>query len=89
MQELDLKDALRREREDARNSLESFVYRTLDFLYDEVVETVASEEQREELREKLSETSDWIYDEGEHADTKAYIDQLNTLKYVYIGIFGY
>ncbi|CAO3607724.1 unnamed protein product [Cunninghamella blakesleeana] len=80
LQELDLKDKLRREREDARNSLESFVYRTMDFLYDEVVEIVTSEEQREELREKLSETSDWIYDEGEHADTKAYVDQLNTLK---------
>ncbi|CAO3649389.1 unnamed protein product [Cunninghamella echinulata] len=80
MQELDTKDNLRREREDAKNNLESYVYRTLDFLYDDVVETVSSEEQREELREKLSETSDWIYDEGEHADTKAYINQLNTLK---------
>ncbi|KAI8098795.1 heat shock protein 70 family [Halteromyces radiatus] len=77
---LDLLDKQRQIREEAKNNLESFVYRTLEFLYDDTVAIVSTEEQQEKLREQLSETSDWLYDEGEHADTKAYSDRLNSLK---------
>ncbi|KAI8060942.1 heat shock protein 70 family [Gongronella butleri] len=76
---LDALDKMKRLREEARNNLESFVYRTMDFLYDDTVAIVATEEQLEHLREQLSETSDWIYDDGEHADTKAYLDRYQKL----------
>ncbi|KAI8339485.1 heat shock protein 70 family [Chlamydoabsidia padenii] len=77
---LDMLDKQRFAREEAKNNLESFVYRTLDFLYDDTVAIVSTEEQQEQLREQLSETSDWLYDEGEHAETKAYIDRMAALK---------
>ncbi|ORX61761.1 HSP70-domain-containing protein [Hesseltinella vesiculosa] len=76
---LDMLDAKKRLREEARNNLESFVYRTMDFLYDDTVALVASEEQLDHLREQLSEASDWLYDEGEHADTSAYVERHNAL----------
>lgn len=77
---LDTLDKHRQLREEAKNNLESFVYRTLDFLYDDTVAIVSTEQQQEQLREQLSETSDWLYDEGEHADTKAYLDRMAALK---------
>ncbi|ORZ14632.1 Hsp70 protein-domain-containing protein [Absidia repens] len=77
---LDTLDKQRQQREEAKNNLESFVYRTLDFLYDDTVAIVSTEEQQEQLREQLSETSDWLYDEGENAETKAYLDRMTALK---------
>ncbi|GAB5586845.1 lumenal Hsp70 protein [Umbelopsis nana] len=77
---LDEKDAKRRAREEARNHLEAFVYRIQDFLYDEIVELVSTEDERETLREQLSATSDWLYEEGEYADTPAYVERLRKLQ---------
>ncbi|CAO3677928.1 unnamed protein product [Umbelopsis vinacea] len=80
MASLDEKDAKRRAREEARNHLEAFVYRIQDFLYDEVVELVSTEKERETLREQLSAASDWLYEEGEYADTADYIERLRKLQ---------
>lgn len=80
IKELDQLDEKRRLREEARNNLESFVYRIQDFLYDDTVAIVSTEKQREELSRQLSETSDWLYDEGEQAETSAYIDRLRKLQ---------
>ncbi|KAI9258219.1 Hsp70 protein-domain-containing protein [Phascolomyces articulosus] len=80
IQALDTLDEKRRLREESRNNLESFVYRIQDFLYDDTVGIVSTEEQQEHLREQLSETSDWLYDDGETADTKEYIDRLRKLQ---------
>ncbi|CAB5395824.1 unnamed protein product [Rhizophagus irregularis] len=64
----------------ARNNLESFVYRVRDFLQNEVVLQVSTESQRAELSSKLSETSDWLYEEGEEAQTVEFKTRLNNLK---------
>ncbi|KAG0170074.1 hypothetical protein DFQ28_002523 [Apophysomyces sp. BC1034] len=80
IRELDTLDKKRRLREESRNALESFVYRIQDFLYDSTVETVSTEDERTDLREQLSETSDWLYDEGEDAETSAYIERLKKLQ---------
>ncbi|OBZ86090.1 Hypoxia up-regulated protein 1 [Choanephora cucurbitarum] len=78
--ELDALDVRKKLREESRNMLEAFVYRVQDFLYDDVVSVIATEETIEAFREKLSETSDWLYDEGEHADTPVYISKLKELQ---------
>lgn len=78
--DLDQLDFKRRAREEARNHLEAFVYRIQDFLYDDVVEQVSTEDERETLREQLSDASDWLYEEGEHADTAAYVERLRKLQ---------
>lgn len=78
--ELDLLDSKKKLREETRNALETFVYRVQDFLYNDVVEVVATEAEIEKFREMLSEVSDWIYDEGEHADTHVYTSKLKELQ---------
>jgi hypoxia up-regulated 1 len=79
---MDAADRQRRAREEARNNLESFVYRVQDFLQNEDVLYVSTDSQRAELSSKLSETSDWLYGEGEEAPTVEFITRLNNLKFV-------
>lgn len=67
-------------REESRNALETFVYRVQDFLYNDVIEIVSAEKEIEKFREMLSQVSDWIYDEGEHADTHVYTSKLKELQ---------
>ncbi|KAI7883842.1 heat shock protein 70 family [Mucor mucedo] len=78
--ELDIMDNKKKLREESRNALETFVYRVQDFLYNDVVEIVAAEQEVEKFRELLSEISEWIYDEGEHADTHVYTSKLKELQ---------
>lgn len=78
--ELDIKDSRKKLREESRNALETFVYRVQDFLYNDVVEIIATEADIEKFRERLSEVSDWLYDEGEHADTPLYTSKLKELQ---------
>ncbi|KAI7901695.1 Hsp70 protein-domain-containing protein [Cokeromyces recurvatus] len=80
--ELDALDTRKRLREESRNALETFVYRVQDFLYNEVVEIVTTKNDIEKFRERLSETSDWLYDEGEHADTPVYVRKLKELQLI-------
>ncbi|CEP13674.1 hypothetical protein [Parasitella parasitica] len=80
--ELDALDARKKHREESRNALETFVYRVQDFLYNNVVELVATESDVEKFRERLSEVSDWLYDEGEHADTPVFISKLKELQLI-------
>lgn len=82
IQELDALDTRKKLLEESRNALESFVYRVQDFLYDDIVALVATEETIENLRERLSEVSDWIYDEGEHADTPVFKSKLKELQLI-------
>lgn len=77
---LDEADAEKRRCADAKNALESFVYSTREKLEDSEIEEVSTEEQRDAVRAELSEVSEWLYDEGEDATTKEYVDRLDALK---------
>ena len=79
---MDYSDNQRRAREEARNNLESFVYHVQDFLQNQEVLHVSTDSQRTELSSKLSETSDWLYGEGEEAQTAEFITRLSNLKFV-------
>lgn len=52
----------KRAKEQAVNSLESFIYETQEKLYEEEYEACSLEEDRDAIRANLSEASDWIYD---------------------------
>ncbi|KAF1804289.1 heat shock protein 70 family [Mucor lusitanicus] len=80
--ELDALDTRKKLREESRNALETFVYKVQDFLYNDIVELVATESDIEKFRERLSEVSDWIYDEGEHADTPVFTSKLKELQLI-------
>nr|CAG8439267.1 9970_t:CDS:10 [Entrophospora candida] len=73
-------DNERHARERAMNYLESYVYKYQDFLDEPIVIQVTTVEQRSELSKKLSETSDWLYGEGENAPTDEFHLRLDTLR---------
>ncbi|KAJ3087882.1 hypothetical protein HK102_010077 [Quaeritorhiza haematococci] len=64
---MDAEDAKRRQREEARNTLEAYVYSSKELLWDDAVEEVTKEEERSSFKDLLDETSDWLYDEGDTA----------------------
>lgn len=52
------------------NSLESYIVDTQDKLYSEEFELVSTEDERSKLRQSLSDSSEWLYEDGFNADTK-------------------
>ncbi|KAI8597075.1 heat shock protein 70 family [Dissophora ornata] len=79
IQKLDALDAAKRAREEARNSLESFLYRGRDLLYkDEIIE-VSTEEERQKLSETLSTVSEWL-DDNEDGETVEFQSRLKELR---------
>ena len=83
--EMDAQDFHRISREEARNNLESFVYTTLDALDRDSVILVSTDSEREQLRKKLSEMSEWLYDDGELPTTATdeFRTRLTVLKSLY------
>lgn len=67
-------------REEALNELESFIYRGRDLLDDEEFLKVVKEDQLSTLKEKLSASSDWLYEDGTDAKTKDFQEKLKALK---------
>ncbi|XP_041471131.1 hypoxia up-regulated protein 1-like [Lytechinus variegatus] len=80
LKELQRKEEERVEREQALNSLESFIFDAQDRLYNEDYEKCSTEEKREDIRSKLSEASDWLYDQEPDTPIQAYKDKLKDLK---------
>jgi hypothetical protein len=69
--------------EEAKNHLESYIYKVKNKLVDdeEKVAMVSTEEQRDELNKLAMEAEDWLFDEGDTADlmtVKAKYDALTT-----------
>ncbi|KAK6524866.1 lumenal Hsp70 protein [Arthrobotrys megalospora] len=74
-------DTTRAQREEARNNLESFAYRATDLLSTDSFVAVSTEEQREQLQNKINEVSEWIYSrEADVADRKILLGKLKELK---------
>ncbi|KAF9412538.1 hypothetical protein BGZ94_001010 [Podila epigama] len=79
IERLDSLDTFKRAREEARNTLESFLYRGRDLLYkDEIIEA-STEEEREKLSGLLSSTSEWLED-NEDAETSEFQSKLKALR---------
>ncbi|KAG0287695.1 Hypoxia up-regulated protein 1 [Linnemannia gamsii] len=79
IQRLDALDAARRAQEEARNSLESFLYRGRELLYkDEIIE-VSTDEEREQLFQSLALASEWLED-NEDAKTLEFQTRLKDLR---------
>merc|ERR1712203_971427 len=76
-------DQIKQDRETALNDLESFVLNVREKLYEELFEKSSTEEEREKIREKCSELSDWIDEEAgpftEVEVLKSKLDELKTL----------
>merc|ERR1712224_102256 len=68
--ELARKDKERLELEEARNKVESYIYKIKNKLIDEeeVIAKVTTEEKREEVSKLSVDAEDWLYDDGYNAD---------------------
>ena len=67
---LRLRSREKREFEAARNDLESFIIEGKDRLYQQAYEAASTETEREELRVKLNDASDWLDEQDEASERK-------------------
>uniref|UniRef100_A0A8B9KPF6 Heat shock protein family A (Hsp70) member 4 n=1 Tax=Astyanax mexicanus TaxID=7994 RepID=A0A8B9KPF6_ASTMX len=74
-----MQDKLEKERNDAKNGVEEYVYEMRDKLHG-VLEKFVSEEDRDAFSLKLEDTENWLYEEGEDQQKQVYIDKLTELK---------
>lgn len=74
-------DKQEKERIDARNALEEYVYDLRSKLLDEdQLSTFIVEADRVELCSILDETENWLYEEGEDCQRQVYSERLSSLK---------
>uniref|UniRef100_A0A8C2G3Z5 Heat shock protein 4a n=1 Tax=Cyprinus carpio TaxID=7962 RepID=A0A8C2G3Z5_CYPCA len=73
-----MQDKLEKERNDAKNYVEEYVYEMRDKLHG-VLENFVSED-RDSFSLKLEDTENWLYEEGEDQQKQVYIDKLAELK---------
>lgn len=74
-------DKQEKERADARNALEEYVYELRGKLgAEEELGMYVTESDRSELLQKLDSMENWLYEEGEDCNRQVYVDQLATLK---------
>uniref|UniRef100_A0A3B4XKR5 Hypoxia up-regulated protein 1 n=1 Tax=Seriola lalandi dorsalis TaxID=1841481 RepID=A0A3B4XKR5_SERLL len=80
LQDLTDRDLAKHEREKTLNSLEAFIFETQDKLYQDDYQLVVSEEEKEQISAKLTETSEWMDEDGYTASTKQLREKLSQLK---------
>ena len=85
MREIDNIEGSKRRKEEARNNLESYLYKLRDLL-DGESETpfrkCSQPGERSAIQEKLEETLTWMHDEADDADTAQLLDKLSSLECV-------
>jgi hypoxia up-regulated 1 len=85
LREIDNIEGSKRRMEEARNNLETYLYKLRDLLSDES-ETpfmkCSQQGERSAIQEKLEETLTWMHDEADYADTTQFLEKLSGLEYV-------
>lgn len=74
-----MQDKLEKERNDAKNGVEEYVYEMRDKLHG-TLEKFVNEADRDSFSLKLEDTENWLYEEGEDQQKQVYIDKLSELK---------
>uniref|UniRef100_A0AAY4EL19 Heat shock protein 4a n=1 Tax=Denticeps clupeoides TaxID=299321 RepID=A0AAY4EL19_9TELE len=74
-----MQDKLEKERNDAKNFVEEYVYDMRDKLHG-TLEKFVSEEDSASFSLKLEDTENWLYEDGEDQQKQVYIDKLAELK---------
>uniref|UniRef100_H0X1I3 Heat shock protein 105 kDa n=1 Tax=Otolemur garnettii TaxID=30611 RepID=H0X1I3_OTOGA len=73
-----MQDKLEKERNDAKNAVEEYVYEFRDKLCGPYEKFMCEQDHQNFLR-LLTETEDWLYEEGEDQAKQAYVDKLEQL----------
>ncbi|KAK4337395.1 hypothetical protein RND71_043342 [Anisodus tanguticus] len=79
LEDLKKQESLRLARDQAKNSLESFIVETKTKLYDDEYEKSSTEEEREKLMKILNDASEWLEFESDNVETKVLNDKLTEL----------
>ncbi|KAM4677511.1 heat shock 70 kDa protein 4 [Discoglossus pictus] len=74
-----MQDKLEKERIDAKNAVEEYVYEMRDKLCG-IYEKFVNEDDRNSFILKLEDTENWLYEDGEDQQKQVYIDKLTDLK---------
>uniref|UniRef100_A0A4W5RMQ1 Heat shock protein family A (Hsp70) member 4 like n=1 Tax=Hucho hucho TaxID=62062 RepID=A0A4W5RMQ1_9TELE len=74
-----VQDKLEKERNDAKNAVEEYVYDLRDKLCG-IYEKYTTEEDSNRLTMMLEDTENWLYEEGEDQAKQVYVDKLEDLK---------
>ena len=74
-----MQDRLEKEKADAKNAVEEYVYEMRDKIHGDL-EKFVKDSDREAFSKLLTATEDWLYDEGEDQGKKVYTDKLAELK---------
>ncbi|XP_073402350.1 heat shock 70 kDa protein 4 isoform X1 [Dendrobates tinctorius] len=74
-----MQDKLEKERNDAKNAVEEYVYEMRDKLCS-VYEKFVNEDDRNSFILKLEDTENWLYEDGEDQSKQVYIDKITDLK---------
>lgn len=77
--ELEILDKKERERQDAKNAVEEFVYDQRTKL-GELYEQFSTDQEKDALRSELTQTEDWLYEDGENEKRPVYEEKLTHLK---------
>ncbi|OTB13194.1 hypothetical protein K445DRAFT_320371 [Daldinia sp. EC12] len=74
-----MEDKLVADTEEKKNELETYIYDLRNKLDDQYAD-FASEEEKDKLRAKLTESEDWLYEEGEDATKAVYIAKMDEIR---------
>ena len=83
---IDAEEGVKRRREEARNTLEGYIYKLRDLLGDDSSEApfmkCSQASERKRISEKVDEAYSWLQEHGDDAETIQYIDHRTALEYV-------
>lgn len=74
-----MQDKLEKERNDAKNNVEEYVYDMREKLHS-ILEKFVNDADRDAFSLKLEHTENWLYEDGEDQQKQVYIDKLAELK---------
>ncbi|KAK3850211.1 hypothetical protein Pcinc_043076 [Petrolisthes cinctipes] len=79
LEDINTAEVNRRERESARNTLESYIMDAQDRLYQQEYEAATTEQEREQIRQLCTQLDEWLYEEGFEEATSVYRVKLSEL----------
>ena len=90
LREIDSIEGSKRRKEEARNELESYLYKLRDLLGDESetpFRKCSQPGERTAIHTKLEDTLAWMHDGADDADTSHFLNKISDLEYVFVETF--
>ncbi|KAI9730276.1 MAG: adenyl-nucleotide exchange factor sse1 [Cirrosporium novae-zelandiae] len=76
-----MEDKLVMDTQHMRNELESYIYEMREKV-DTIYAEFASDDEKDKIRAKLTDTEDWLYEDGEDATKAVYVAKMDEIRFV-------